>query len=68
MLPEVTAIETDGTRLLLTTIVIPVLVEVAGLAQVAFDVKMQVTTCPLVKAEVVNVGEFGPAFTPSTCH
>ena len=46
----------------------PLLVAVVGLAQVAFDVSTQVTTCPLVKAFVVNVGEFVPAFTPATFH
>ena len=66
--PDVIAIDTAGTRTGFTVMVIPVLVAVVGLAQVAFDVSTQVTTCPFVKAVVVNVDEFVPAFTPSTFH
>ena len=66
--PEVKVIETEGTRTGFTVIVMPVLIAVAGLAQVAFDVRTQVTICPLVNVEVVNVGEFVPAFTPLTFH
>ena len=68
LVPEVIAIETEGTSTGFTVIVIPVLVAVVGLAQVAFEVKTQVTTCPLVKAVVVNVAELVPAFTPPTFH
>jgi hypothetical protein len=66
--PVVNAIDTDGTSTGFTVIVMPLLVAVVGLAQVAFDVSTQVTTCPFVKAVVVNVAEFVPAFTPSTFH
>ena len=66
--PEVNAIDTAGTSNGFTVIVIPVLVAVVGLAQVAFDVNTQVTICPLVKVEVMNVDEFVPAFTPLTFH
>jgi hypothetical protein len=41
--PEVIAIDTEGTSTGLTVIEMPVLVAVVGLAQVAFDVRTQVT-------------------------
>ena len=68
LVPVVSAIDTAGTRTGFTVIVMPLLVAVVGLAQVAFEVKTQVTTCPLVKAVVVNVAELVPAFTPPTFH
>jgi len=64
----VIAIETAGTRVAFTIIVIPALVAVVGLAQGEFDVIMQVTTSPFIKVVVVNVVLFIPAFTPFTCH
>ena len=51
-----------------TTMVIPVLVAVKGLAQAALDVIIQVTTSPFAKEDVVNVVPPVPAFTPFTCH
>ena len=51
-----------------TDIVIPDEVAVVGLAQDKLLVKIQVTTCPLVSVELVNVELFVPAFTPFTCH
>ncbi len=42
-----------------TTIVIPVLVTVNGLAQTAFDVSMHVTTSPLFKVEDVKRSNTG---------
>jgi hypothetical protein len=44
LVPDVSAIETEGTSTGFTVIVIPELVAVVGLAQVAFDVSIQVTT------------------------
>ena len=66
--PEVNAIDTAGTSTGFIVIVMPVLVAVAGLAQVAFDVRTQVTICPLVKVDVVKVDKLVPAFTPLTFH
>ena len=43
LVPDVIAIDTEGTTTGFTVIVIPVLVAVVGLAQVAFDVRTQVT-------------------------
>ncbi|KAF5029616.1 hypothetical protein DSECCO2_646760 [anaerobic digester metagenome] len=68
LFPEVIAILTDGTKVELIVMVIPDEVAVAGLAQVAFEVITQVTTCPLVNDDVVNVAAFVPAFVPSTFH
>ena len=42
--PEVNAIDTAGTSTGFTVIVMPLLVAVVGLAQVAFEVSTQVTT------------------------
>ena len=66
--PLVNAMATDGVNDEFTTIVIPALVAVKGLAQAELDVITQVTTSPFVKLEVVNVAEFVPAFTPFTFH
>ena len=66
--PEVCAMETDGVTLVLTVIVMPVLMYVAGFTQVEFDVNIHLTTCPFVSEEVVNKLELVPAFTPLTCH
>ena len=50
--------------------VIVTALEVAGLpdGQETFDVNTQVTICPLVKVDVVNVDELVPAFTLFTFH
>jgi hypothetical protein len=44
LLPAVTAMETAGTRVAFTVMVMPALVAVVGLAQLALDVSTQVTT------------------------
>jgi hypothetical protein len=43
LLPAVTAIETAGTNVAFTVMVMPALVAVVGLAQLALDVSMHVT-------------------------
>jgi hypothetical protein len=53
LVPVVSAIETAGTRVAFTVIVIPALVAVVGLAQEELDVMIHVTTWPFVSAEVV---------------
>ena len=68
LLPLVTAIETEGVTLELMVIVTLLLVAVAGLAQVAFDVRIQFTIWPFVMPALVYVGEFVPTFTPLTIH
>ena len=66
--PEVIPIVTAGIKTGLIVIVMPVDVAVVGLAHVASDVISQVTTCPFVKVNVVNVALFVPALVPSTFH
>lgn len=66
--PVTIVIVTVGTTTGLTTIVIPALVAVNGLAQGELDVNMHVITCPFVNAASVYVGLFVPTFSPSTCH
>ena len=68
LLPEVTAILTAGTSVELTVIVMVLLVAVAGLAQLAFDVRMQLTTWPFVRPVEVYVVLFVPTLLPLTCH
>jgi hypothetical protein len=68
LVPEVSAIATEGTSTGFTVMVMPALVAVVGLAQVALEVSIQVTTWPLVNVVVVNVALLVPAFTPFTCH
>ena len=68
VLPDVKAIETAGVSVAPTLIVIPLLVAVVVLTQLAFEVISQVTTWLLVNVVDVNVEEFVPAFTPSTFH
>ena len=53
LVPVVNAIATEGARIGFTVIVMPLLVAVVGLAQVALEVSTQVTTWPLVKLVVV---------------
>jgi hypothetical protein len=65
---EDAAIETDGTRTGLTTIVIPVLVPVMGLAQTALEVRITVTTSLLFSVVELKVGLFVPKLVPFTCH
>jgi len=59
---------TDGTAEGFTVMVIPVEVAVVGLTQAKLLVKIQVTICPLVSVELVNVELLVPAFVPSTNH
>ena len=66
--PEVKAIETDGATFGLTVIVIPEEVAVGVVRHVAFDVITQLTICPFVIADDVNVALLVPAFTPFTNH
>ena len=66
--PVVSAIETAGTTLVVMLIVIALDVADVGLAHASFEVNSQVTTCPLVNDEVVNVALFVPAFDPFTFH
>jgi hypothetical protein len=68
LVPVVNAIETAGTSTGFTVMVMPALVAVVGLAQVALEVSTQVTTWPVVKALVVNVVLLVPAGVPFTCH
>lgn len=65
--PVVKAIEAEGTTTGFTVIVIPVLVAVVGLAQVAFEVNTHETICPLVNDEVVYVAPVA-TLVPSTFH
>ena len=66
--PDVNAMETDGTAVGFTFIVILFETAVVGLTQVAFDIKVQVTTCPSDNVAVVNMELFVPALTPFTFH
>lgn len=68
LLPAVRAMEFVGVTTGFTVSVIPELVAVVGVAQVAFDVRTHRTTCPSVRADVVKVDEFDPVFTPLICH
>lgn len=58
----------DGVTVEVTDIVIAFELAVLVLAQVAFEVRIQVTTWPLVSVLLVKVAELVPAFDPSTCH
>jgi hypothetical protein len=66
--PVVKAMATDGVTLVVILMVIVFEVAVVALTHVALDVITQVTICPLVNDEVVNVALFVPAFAPSTFH
>ena len=66
--PAVNAIETDGVKTGLMIIVIPDEVAVLFVTQIAFDVISHVTTCPLLRDVVVNVGLFVPALVPFIFH
>jgi len=62
------AIDTEGTTVGFTVIVILALFAVVGLAQVAFEVSTQLTACPFVNVVVVKMLELVPAFVPFTFH
>jgi hypothetical protein len=68
LVPAVNAMLTEGTNTGFTVMVMPALVAVVGLAQVAFEVSTQVTTWPFVSALVVNVALLVPAGVPFTSH
>ena len=51
-----------------TTIEIVLAVAFVGEAQFALEVRIHVTTCPLVKPEVENSVEFVPTFVPFNFH
>jgi hypothetical protein len=68
LVPEVKAIDSVGVTTGLTVITTAFEVAVAGLTQVAFEVSSQVTDCPFVMEEEVNVELFVPAFVPFTFH
>jgi len=61
-------IPTEGINEGFTVMVIPFEVAVVGLTQAKLLVKIQVTICPLVSVELVNVELFVPTFVPFTCH
>ena len=61
-------IEIPGVTVGLTVIEIPEELTVDGTAHEALDVRLQLTTSPLFKEEVVKLVELVPAFTPFTCH
>ena len=54
--------------LLFTVMDIPAEVAVAGLEQLAFEVSIHVTICPVVNVEVVKVAPLVPALVPFICH
>jgi hypothetical protein len=64
----VSAMLTVGISKGFTDIVIPLLVAVVGLAQVALEVMTHVTTCPLVSEVVVKVELLLPTLDPLTFH
>ena len=61
-------IETDGTNVEVTVIVIAFEVAVVVLGQEAVDVITQVMIAPFAIVAGVKVTEFVPAFTPFTFH
>jgi hypothetical protein len=68
LFPDVNAIETTGVTLVVIVIVTAFEVAVVALTHAALEIITQVTICPLVNDEVVNVALFVPAFAPSTFH
>ena len=52
-LPVVIAVNTEGVSVVVTTIVIPILVAVVGVAHEALLVRMQVRTSPFAKVVLV---------------
>ena len=67
LVPVVCAMATDGTRTGLMVMVVPALVAVVEVTQVAFEVMIQVTTWLFVNVVEVKVAPVA-AFTPFTCH
>ena len=61
-------IDTDGTKVAFTVIVIIFDVAVVGLAQARLEVKTQLTRSPLARAALVYVGLFAPTLAPLSFH
>ena len=68
LVPDVSAIETEGTIAVLIDIVILLEVAVSGLAQFALEVNTQVTTWPFVIVVLEKVELLVPVFTPFSFH
>ena len=68
LLPALEAIATVGALELFTLMVMAFDVAEDDEAQFAFEVMTQVTTAPLVRADVVNVALFVPTLEPFTFH
>ena len=66
--PELKAMLTLGAIAAVMVMVKPFDVAVVGEGHVALDVITQVTTCPLVNEDEVNVALLVPALVPFTCH
>lgn len=66
--PDVMAIDAVGLVIVLTVMVTMLLVIVVGLAQVAFEVKIQATTSPFASKGAVWEILFVPTFVPFSCH
>jgi len=68
LVPDVMAIDTVGIVIGLTVMVTMLLVMVVGFAQVASEVKIQVTTSPFASKGAVWEILFVPTFVPFSCH
>ena len=68
LLPVTIVTPMEGVSEELTVIVMPELVAVLELTQIALDVMLQVTIAPLVIVLLVYVAEVVPTFSPFTCH
>ena len=66
--PEEIEMETAGTNVPLTFIVMELEDPFAGFAQFAFDVSMQVITSPFASAEEEYVSIAVPTLLPFNCH
>jgi hypothetical protein len=60
LFPDVMAMLIAGVTVLITFIVMPEELTVAGLAQAAEEVIVQLITSPLLRAEEVNIEAFSP--------
>jgi hypothetical protein len=60
-------IETEGVTELVVKVT-TLLMAVAVVVQLAFEVMVTLTWSPFASVPEVNVGEFVPAFAPFTCH
>jgi hypothetical protein len=68
LFPVVSAMETAGVTFAVRLIVTELEVAVVLVTHVALEVMTQVTACPSVMAELVNVALFVPALVPFTFH